>query len=202
MYLTRAPLVVVRGLVPLPFLLYLPHQWSYQRESCSTSQAINFTPYAPIQFRTYHRLAANDVRVTSCPSDFDFDFEESLSCSQILSFSQFLCMQWRGIERPTNLLSQIFKILKSKKEIFDKLKKMIFSNNFCFVEKNGTYLIEPIKMNQFGKFHLDMSNNGWLIRHFVVLYTGYGKNSYNLNPYLSMLRTSHNKIKGTIGFLS
>ena len=69
--LTRAPLAGA-FLAPLSSFLLISATWSYQRETCSTFRTINFAPYVQIKKnRTYHRLSANDVRVTSCPGDSD-----------------------------------------------------------------------------------------------------------------------------------
>ena len=40
--------------------------------------------------------------------------QESLSWTQCLGFNRFLCMEWRRIDMPIELPSQIFKILKTK----------------------------------------------------------------------------------------
>ena len=69
--LTRAPLGGGGFFIPAPPVFL---------DICHTSGAINTKLAVPFKqshhmcekiFRTYHRLAANDVRVTSCPGDFD-----------------------------------------------------------------------------------------------------------------------------------
>ena len=110
------------------------------------------------KFRAYHRLAANDDRVTSS--------QELISWTQFLSFNKCCCKRWRTyyihrIDRPTELLSQIFNILKWKKTIWQIFKALHFWMNLfrkilvCW-KKNRLYVIEHTKMNQYWKFHPDM----------------------------------------------
>ena len=52
-------------------------------------------------------------------------------------------MKWRRIDRPKELLSRIFLILK-------KIEKIVL------VVKTGVCVIEPVKTKQYSKFQLDM----------------------------------------------
>ena len=119
--LTRVPLflVLLRGFLDL----------------CQTNGAINARYLSGHQFGplcankkfigTYHRLAANYVRVTSCPGDFDQNkvLQESLSWTQFLRFNQLCCMKWHIIDGPAEMLSPIFIMLKRKKKLFNSFSK-------------------------------------------------------------------------------
>ena len=86
--------------------------------------------------------------------------QESLSWTQCLSFNYFFfCMKWRRIDRLAELLSRIFLILKRKKTLQIFKKKhfwFFFSFLHWFGVKTRIYNIEPVKMNQYWKFQLDM----------------------------------------------
>ena len=61
--------------------------------------------------------------------------------------------------------------------------------------------MEPIQVKEHCKFQLDMSKMADLYDISSFCIRGM-ENAYSSNAYLIMLRTSHNKIKGAIGFLS
>ena len=89
------------------------------------------------------------------------------------SFNKFICMKWREINRTTELLSPLGSKKKNeKKNYLTNEENMYFFVSFWFVEKNKLYVIEHIEMNKHWKFQPDVSTNGWLIRHFVLLHTG------------------------------
>ena len=124
--------------------------------------------------------------------------QESLSWAQFWSYNRFLCIKWRRIDSRTELLSQIFKIWKKKETVCQ-----IFVFLICFVVKTRIYVIELIKVNQFWKFQLDMSKNGWHIYDISFFcIRDMAINVHHSNANLDMFRTSHNKIKGTIGILN
>ena len=131
------------------------------------------------QFRTYHRLAQvtskwRHVRATLVQNK---GLQELLSWTQFLSFNQFLYKKWRTIDKPTELLSR-FSNFWRKTTTLQIFKKMIefFRKCFYFVEEKTEHMLEnPSKWTSIENFSLICQKKGWLIRHFVLLYTGYGK---------------------------
>ena len=99
----------------------------------------------------------------------------SLCSTQFSSLNRFLYMKWRRIDRPTDLLSRIFIILKKKKKLFDNFSKSIFwffSQTCWLLTKN----IKHIKMNMSWKVQSDTWQNGWLYDiMFFCIGTGQGK---------------------------
>ena len=56
---------------PLVFLRYLLNKCKYLRQTFSILSRINFTHYVKIEIPWYDKSATNDVRVTSCPVEFN-----------------------------------------------------------------------------------------------------------------------------------
>ena len=113
------------------------------------------------------------------------DLHGSPSCTQLLRFNQFICIVWHTIDRYTELLCRIFKILKRKKMMQKFPKKCICKNYlkiFCF-RTNGRDVTEPININQFWNgSNWDVNSiTVWLNKAAISVWAR-SLNSWNLAP--------------------
>ena len=105
----------------------------------------------------------------------------------------FFAMKWRRIDRPTELLSLIFKIVNIKKQFDHFFIWFLEKRNICY----RTHQDEPV-------LKVSASYVKKWLTYATFLFSVYRlwKNVYNSNVYLRLLPMSHKKIKGIIGFLS
>ena len=92
--------------------------------------------------------------------------QESLSLDPVSYVQTIFCMEWRIIDGTTELLPQIFKILRKKT---DKLKKYILKTDSGINEiySYRTHQDQPV----LNKFSLTYKTNDCLMRHLFLLFT-------------------------------
>ena len=99
--------------------------------------------------------------------------QESLSWTQFLSCNQFYCMDWCRIDCPIRTTISDSQNFENKENVWQIFEKYILIYFFCRKNRNICYRIhqgEPVL-----KISTWFVKKMRLIRHFVLLYTGYEK---------------------------